>query len=114
MYLLCENFITHACMFLFQVGSLAALITAAVALAITDTVVPPPTTLGNTTASTITASSVEALAGCVVGVAGLAILWQVLVIVLRFCNIGLINICTTIFLSLVSVSKFQGLLKVLV
>ena len=40
-------------------------------------------------------------AGWVIGVASLAILIQVLMIVLRFCNIGLINLKINIFLIVV-------------
>lgn len=41
-------------------------------------------------------------AGWVIGVAGLAILIEVLVIVIRFCNIGLVNLMIKGFLIVVS------------
>ena len=41
-------------------------------------------------------------AGWVIGVAGLAILIEVLVVVIRFCNIGLVNLMIKGFLIVVS------------
>lgn len=46
-------------------------------------------------------------AGWIIGVAGLAILIEVLVIVIRFCNIGLVNLMIKGFLIVVSRSMYR-------
>ena len=61
-----------------------------------------PTNRSNASFGSASLRQVKIDTWCVAAITSLAILWQLLVIVLRFCNIGLINILIKVFLVLVS------------
>ena len=87
-----------------QLGSLPALIAAAVALGENNS---GSAAIGSGAFPTddsdvVTQSEVNGAAGFVVAITALAILGEVFAIVLRFCNVGLVNIKIKIVLVLVS------------
>lgn len=86
-----------------QFGSLPALIAAAVSLSDVDSISDADSmeSAGNETAD-VTRSEVRGSAGFVIAIAALAILLSLLWIVIRFCNIGLVNLKVKIFLIIVS------------
>lgn len=51
-------------------------------------------------------------AGWVIGIAGLAIIFEILLVILRFCNIGLVNLKIKIFLMIVSFAQKDPLIGV--
>ena len=89
-----------------QVGSLPALVSAAVAIGYVagDASVSESLNQNGTTASLISPDTYGS-AGFVVGIAALAIIMELLFIIVRICNIGLINLKVKIFLIIVSSSE---------
>ena len=87
-----------------QVVSGVAIVTSALVLAFTITYSPSSTTGSVTDNSTIAvAVGGSAAAGGILMVASLiGLLWEIVMIVLRFLNIGLLNLKPKIFLSVVS------------
>lgn len=91
-----------------QFGSLPALIAAAVSLSDVDSVSDADTDsmAGNGTPaaedSDVTRLEVRASAGFVIAIAALGILVTIFAILIRFCNIGLVNLKIKIFLIIVS------------
>ena len=93
-----------------QFGSLPALIAAAVALGANNggvTVVQnegsgDPFITGVTITGALTLMEANGAAGFVVAITALAILLEVGAIILRFCNVGLVNLKIKIFLAIVS------------
>ena len=95
-----------------QFGSLPALIAAAVSLSDVDSVRDSADSSVNDSDSSfsstgdedvdVTRSEVRGSAGFVIGFAALALLLSLLWIIIRFCNIGLVNLKVKIFLIIVS------------
>ena len=86
-----------------QVGSLPALVAASVAvgtLANLDSSVTEA--LNNATETADLERNTYGSGGWVIGITGLAIILEVVLIILRFCNIGLINLKIKVFLIIVS------------
>lgn len=85
---------------LLQIGSLPALIAAAVSLSDASSVdVESP--VNNQSDDGVSLAAVYGTNGFVIAFAILAILLEVLLIVVRFCNIGIVNIKIKVFLVIV-------------
>ena len=94
-----------------QVGSLPALIAAAVAVGYVAGDASLRATVNQTDASLVSPNTYGS-AGFVIGIAALAIIMELLFIIVRICNIGLINLKVKIFLIIVSLPlNFNIMLK---
>ena len=87
-----------------QVGSLPALITAAIALGTSGTVFSSSGGSSNVTTASIE-SGIIGSSGFLVALTILAVVMEILFIVLRICNIGLINLKISVFLIIVSTCR---------
>lgn len=90
-----------------QVGSLPALVAAAVAIGF----VAGDDQLRQAVDASLVSPNTYGSAGFVVGIAALAIIMELLFIIVRICNIGLLNLKVKIFLIIVSMNacmEFAG------
>jgi hypothetical protein len=98
-----------------QFGSLPALIAAAVSLSDVESISDTANTTGSnetdvtgSNETDVTRTEVRASTGFVIAIAALGILLSLLWIIIRFCNIGLVNLRVKIFLIIVRMLCNRG------